>query len=130
MRQNGGVRTVKNDSLNVSLNDSASDTAVAKPSGKRRAPKRGFLGGLRASVRYLFDGKAPVVGKLILVAALGYMALPVDLLPDAVPVVGWLDDIGVFGVAWAIFSRYLTRWEEAGPAATPALPAMEIEVEG
>ena len=89
----------------------------------RRSDRRGFLGGARAAARYLFDGNAPVLGKLILVAAVGYMVLPVDLLPDAVPVVGWLDDLGVFGVAWAVFKSYLNRWEAAGPAATPALPA-------
>lgn len=38
--------------------------------------------------------------KAIIVAALGYFISPVDVVPDAVPGAGWLDDAMV--VAWAL----------------------------
>ena len=29
-----------------------------------------------------------------------YLASPIDIIPDIVPLVGWLDDVGVLGWAW------------------------------
>jgi uncharacterized membrane protein YkvA (DUF1232 family) len=69
------------------------------------------MGTLRAAVRYLLDRRAPLAGKLVLLAAVAYIVLPIDLVPDVVPVVGWLDDAGVLGVAWTIFRRYLDAWQ-------------------
>jgi len=73
------------------------------------------MGTLRAAVRYLLDRRAPLAGKLVLLGAVAYIVLPIDLVPDVVPVVGWLDDLGALGVAWTIFKRYLDAWE-APPA--------------
>ncbi|HEV8322506.1 MAG TPA: DUF1232 domain-containing protein [Myxococcota bacterium] len=87
-----------------------SDTrAVARRS---RAGQLPFVGTLRSMVRFFADGRAPLLPKLVLGAAVAYLVLPIDLLPDAIPVVGWLDDLGVVGVAWTIFKRYLTAWED------------------
>ena len=38
----------------------------------------------------------------LLVGGLAYLALPIDLVPDFIPVVGWMDDAAVLG--W-IFTR-------------------------
>ena len=43
--------------------------------------------------------------KLVLLAALIYLISPVDLVSDAIPVLGWLDDIGVAGVALSYVMR-------------------------
>jgi uncharacterized membrane protein YkvA (DUF1232 family) len=47
-----------------------------------------------------FDARVPRVDKWILVAVAVYLLSPVDLVPDRVPVVGRIDDLGL--VIWAL----------------------------
>lgn len=59
----------------------------------------------------LFDGFLEVMKRILLilllaVLGLGYMLLPYDIFPDSIPIVGWIDDLGIFG--WLIFF-FLTR---------------------
>jgi Protein of unknown function (DUF1232) len=44
---------------------------------------------------------------LIAVLALLYVLSPLDLIPDVIPIVGWLDDIGV--LAWAARQVFFRR---------------------
>lgn len=89
---------------------------VAGTGRRARGSKRaGWFG---AAFRYYRDPSASVFGKLIAVLALAYVAMPVDLIPD-VPVVGWLDDLGVVGLATAWLTRRLRPYRE------PALGAGE-----
>ena len=55
-------------------------------------------------------------GKLFVLSAVVYVIVPVDLIPD-VPIVGWLDDLGVMGIATAWLSRVLGRYRELPPSA-------------
>lgn len=57
------------------------------------------------------DGRLPRGVRLRLWLLLGYLALPVDLVPDFVPVIGYADD----AVVVALALRAVTR--AAGPAA-------------
>ncbi len=66
-----------------------------------RGPKLGWFRGL---YRYYKDPSASPLGKLVVVLAAIYVVLPVDLIPD-VPIVGWLDDMGVMGLAAAWLAR-------------------------
>jgi uncharacterized membrane protein YkvA (DUF1232 family) len=42
--------------------------------------------------RLLGDGRVPRRRKLLLAAVIPYLAMPVDLVPDFIPVAGYLDD--------------------------------------
>jgi len=50
----------------------------------------------------LRDGRVPTWTKLVLAGAAVYLLLPVDLVPDWVPVAGWVDDlmVAVAALAW------------------------------
>ncbi len=70
------------------------------------------IGRARALVRYFRDREASLLGKLFVLAALVYVVSPVDLIPDAIPVVGWLDDVGVMSLAVAWMWRIVGRYRE------------------
>ena len=42
----------------------------------------------------MMDPSTPWKYKTMIAGALGYLILPVDLIPDAIPVVGFTDDVG------------------------------------
>jgi len=44
---------------------------------------------------YLNSSQSSTADKILVVAALLYLISPIDAIPDIIPVVGWLDDIGV-----------------------------------
>jgi len=47
----------------------------------------------------LIDKDTPVWAKAKITAALGYLIWPIDAVPDALPVVGYTDDLGVIVLA-------------------------------
>lgn len=59
--------------------------------------------------RILADDRVPRRHKLVLGALVGYLVLPIDLVPDFIPVAGQLDDAIVAGLVL----RYVLR--AAGP---------------
>jgi uncharacterized membrane protein YkvA (DUF1232 family) len=74
------------------------------------------IGRARALYRYFRDPAASIVGKLFVLLALVYLVSPVDAIPDVLPVVGWLDDIGVMSLAIAWMWKVVGRYREAPPA--------------
>jgi uncharacterized membrane protein YkvA (DUF1232 family) len=79
------------------------------------APLPKKVGFLRALGRYYKDPSASILGKLVVFLAAIYVVCPVDLIPD-VPIVGWLDDIGVMGLATAFLWRVVGRYRNPAPA--------------
>jgi uncharacterized membrane protein YkvA (DUF1232 family) len=67
-------------------------------------------------LRYLKDPSVPVGRKLLgLVTAL-YVVWPLDVLPDMIPIIGWLDDVGILGLgAWWVV-REVNRHSAKKPA--------------
>lgn len=55
--------------------------------------------------RLLGDSRVPRSSKLILGALVGYLLLPIDLVPDFIPIAGQLDDVLVAGLALRISLR-------------------------
>lgn len=55
--------------------------------------------------RLLGDDDVPRRRKLVLVALVAYLAIPIDLIPDFVPVIGQLDDV----IVTALALRYALR---------------------
>lgn len=51
----------------------------------------------------------PIWAKTTIYAALAYFVLPIDAVPDALPVVGFTDDLGVLAGALAAVSMYINE---------------------
>ena len=60
--------------------------------------------------RLLGDARVPRRHKLMLAGLVGYLAMPIDLIPDFIPVIGLLDD--AFLAALAL--RTLVRGSDSG----------------
>lgn len=73
------------------------------------ARSRPKIGWFRALGRYYRDPSASPLGKLVIFLAMVYVVMPVDLVPD-VPILGWLDDLGVMGLATAWLTRVAARY--------------------
>jgi uncharacterized membrane protein YkvA (DUF1232 family) len=61
--------------------------------------------------RFMKDSSTAKGPKIALVVALLYVALPVDAVPDLMPIIGWLDDLGAVGIALAWLERTLRAQE-------------------
>jgi len=55
----------------------------------------------RLAWRLFTDGRVPLRARAVLPAAVLYLAMPLDIVPDFIPVVGYLDDaLIILGAAW------------------------------
>ena len=81
----------------------------------------------RLVLRLMLDRRVPIWTKLIIPAAIAYMASPIDILPDIVPLLGWLDDIVAIIVSVTLFlmavPRDVLREHSGGGQAPPRGPA-------
>lgn len=72
---------------------------------------KSLRGGIRlakhvlALFRYMTDEAIPWYKKSVVVAALVYFMMPVDAIPDMLPLIGYLDDFGVIAAVLAFLGR-------------------------
>lgn len=58
---------------------------------------------------FLLQAKdVPVKAKTIIIGALGYLILPVDVMPDFIPALGFTDDLTALMLALHTLNKYLT----------------------
>jgi uncharacterized membrane protein YkvA (DUF1232 family) len=63
----------------------------------------------RLAGRLVSDEQIPLVNRAILVLIVVYLALPIDLIPDFIPVLGQIDDIVILGGGILLFTRLVER---------------------
>ncbi len=71
--------------------------------------------------RYVRSPQVARWKKILGVLAVAYAILPFDLIPDVVPIFGWLDDLGVLAVAFGFIARDMAKH-----AREPRPPSQEI----
>jgi uncharacterized membrane protein YkvA (DUF1232 family) len=82
-----------------------------------------LLGRPRTMWRFLTQRGAPIVPRIIALLALAYLVMPLDAVPDLVPLLGWLDDLGVVTTALGYVAAQAARFENARLDAAAPQPA-------
>ena len=65
--------------------------------------------GLKDAIAYFRDGSVSIFHKAVGLFAILYVFSPVDLFPDVIPVVGWLDDVGVVALIATYYLRQIAQ---------------------
>jgi uncharacterized membrane protein YkvA (DUF1232 family) len=74
---------------------------------------------LKAEIRFykhvLQDPRTPRMAKLLLGMAIAYALMPLDFIPDFIPVLGCLDDVIIVGVLVILAMKMVPRevWEDS-----------------
>jgi uncharacterized membrane protein YkvA (DUF1232 family) len=66
---------------------------------------RTLLSHARLSVRLIREPRVPLLIKAVPLLAIAYLVSPLDFVPDVIPVLGQLDDLGVMLIALETFLR-------------------------
>lgn len=59
------------------------------------------------------EPSTPAKDKALIIGALGYFILPIDLIPDVIPVLGFTDDLGALTIAYNSIKNNITPEIEA-----------------
>lgn len=83
-------------------------------SGERKSLAKRYLalpwrGKLAVAWRLWRDRRVPLRARLLLPAVALYLAMPIDIIPDFIPVLGQLDDVLVVVLALGLFIRMTPR---------------------
>ena len=87
-----------------------------------------FTGAYRLLIRLMLDRRVPLGLKMLLPAAVAYIILPFDLVPDFLPLLGRIDDLLALLLALVLFvglaprdvvTEHLRGGRESKPATSP-----------
>ncbi len=70
-----------------------------------------FLPNWKNLFRFMRDPKADWKPKVAIVLAVAYLLWPIDLVPDLIPLFGWLEDVGVTALATAYLLNAASNYE-------------------
>jgi uncharacterized membrane protein YkvA (DUF1232 family) len=74
---------------------------------KRVAARLPFAEDLLSAYYCAFDRTTPIQVKAALLGALAYFVLPIDLIPDILPVLGYADDAAVLATALRLVASHI-----------------------
>lgn len=77
--------------------------------------------------RYVRSASVARWKKLLGVLAVLYAVMPIDLIPDVVPVLGWLDDIGFLTVAFGFIARDMAKHAKQVPPADVVIDSVPLQ---
>lgn len=103
---------------------------------------RGWAQSLRREIGALFlaarDPRTPPLAKAVALAVAVYALSPIDLIPDFIPVLGYLDDLllvplGIALAVWLVPDRLMQEFraeaaQRAGPSASPVGAAIIVAI--
>ncbi|HWO41610.1 MAG TPA: YkvA family protein [Candidatus Eisenbacteria bacterium] len=98
-----------------------------KPLSRLKTTARRLKGELAALYLAYRDPRVPWYTKFIIVCVVGYALSPIDLIPDPIPVLGYIDDLillplGIYLAIRMIPEEILTQCREKAAAARLELP--------
>ena len=74
---------------------------------------------LRQVKAYFRDGRVSLARKSLALLAVAYGVMPLDAVPDMIPLFGWLDDAGVLAAVTAFIWRDVKRHAARLAASSP-----------
>jgi len=86
------------------------------PKLRRLARQLPFLGDLLAAYFCAIDPKSPLEVKAVLMGAIAYFVLPVDLIPDFIALFGFVDDAAVLYAAIKTVAKHIKPEHRAAAA--------------
>ena len=93
-------------------NISEDELNQAKKKANKLGNKASAFLDLIALVKDAIAGEYPIDKAIlaIFIGAIIYVVSPVDLIPDFIPVLGWLDDVAVIGIILASYQKLIDDW--------------------
>jgi uncharacterized membrane protein YkvA (DUF1232 family) len=85
---------------------------------------------LRFARLVISEGSLPLLPRALVALAAAYLALPIDLIPDFIPVIGHADDFLVVTLATAVITRTLDRTEFEAFLERARDPAVNVKQTG
>lgn len=75
------------------------------PTPKKRNFASRMVAKLLMPFYVIVDSSVPIKEKVKIIAAFGYFFLPVDVIPDILPLIGFTDDLTVLVLLWRVMRK-------------------------